>query len=149
MITVRDLLKQKGDQVFSISPDSTVFQALQIMAEKDIGALLVMESDQVLGIFSERDYARKIVLKGRTSKESTVGEMMADKVFFIKPDKTINDCMAVMTEKKIRHLPVLEDHRLIGLISIGDVVNHVIRSQKTTIADLENYIIGGHKAASI
>lgn len=149
MITVRDLLKQKGDQVFSISPDSTVFQALQIMAEKDIGALLVMESDQVLGIFSERDYARKIVLKGRTSKESTVGEMMADKVFFIKPDKTINDCMAVMTEKKIRHLPVLENHRLVGLISIGDVVNHVIRSQKTTIADLENYIIGGHKAASI
>lgn len=149
MITVRDLLKQKGDQVFSISPDSTVFQALQIMAEKDIGALLVMESDQVLGIFSERDYARKIVLKGRTSKESTVGEMMADKVFFIKPDKTINDCMALMTEKKIRHLPVLENHRLVGLISIGDVVNHVIRSQKTTIADLENYIIGGHKAASI
>ncbi|MGK7393091.1 MAG: CBS domain-containing protein [Candidatus Cyclobacteriaceae bacterium M3_2C_046] len=149
MITVKDLLKEKGNQVYSIHPETTVFDALTIMAEKEVGALVVIKDQQVVGMFSERDYARKIVLKGKSSKASPVGELMSVRVFFIKPGKSIQDCMVLMTEKKIRHLPVMDNGQLLGLVSIGDVVNKIIQEQRSTIKDLENYIVGGYGSSSV
>jgi CBS domain-containing protein len=144
--TIRDLLKSRGSHVYSVSPQNTVFQALQLMAEKDVGALVVMEDDRIVGMFSERDYARKLILKGRSSKNTPIGDLMSSKVFFVTPDKTIEDCMTLMTMKKIRHIPVMENGKLVGMVSIGDLVNKVISSQFTTIKDLENYIVGGYGA---
>ena len=144
MKTVRQLLEEKGREIHTISPDSTVYEALQKMSEKDIGALIVMEGDKLVGMFSERDYARKVVLHGRTSKDSKVGEFMVKGIHYILPGKTLQDCMVLMTEKKVRHLPVMEENELLGLVSIGDVVSAIITEQKNTIKDLEDYITGSY-----
>jgi CBS domain-containing protein len=142
MTTVRDLLRVKGNEVWFIAPDAPVYEALTLMAEKDVGALLVLDGGQLVGILSERDYARKIVLKGKTSRETAVREIMTDKVVWARPGQTIEECMALMTNKHIRHLPVLEEGRLIGVISIGDVVKSIISEQEFMIEQLENYITG-------
>ena len=142
MEIVRDILRTKGKQVWHTAPESSVYDALQLMAEKEIGALLVLAGDTVAGIFSERDYARKVVLHGRSSRDTRVGDVMTDNVVTVGPGHTIGDCMRVMTEKRIRHLPVLEDGVLIGLISIGDVVKSIITDQQSTIGHLEDYISG-------
>jgi CBS domain-containing protein len=143
MKTVRELLRNKGYHVWSIGPDATVYEALTLMAEKDVGALLVLDNaGQLVGILSERDYARKIVLKGKTSRETPVREIMTEKVVWVRPDQTIEECMALMTNKHIRHLPVMEEGRLLGVISIGDVVKDIISEQEFVIAQLENYITG-------
>ncbi|RPI27349.1 MAG: CBS domain-containing protein [Chloroflexota bacterium] len=142
MLTVKEILKAKGHEVWAIAPQAKVFEALQVMAEKDVGALLVVESDRLVGIFSERDYARKVVLEGKSSKETPVNEIMSHKVFYVQPEQTVEDCMALMTNKHIRHLPVLENGRLMGIISIGDVVKAIISEQEFVIAQLEKYIGG-------
>jgi CBS domain-containing protein len=142
MYTVGQILQNKGQQVWAISPSASVFEALQLMAARDIGALVVVEADRLVGIFSERDYARKVILHGKTSRETRVGEIMTTRVTFVKPGQTTEECMALMTEKHIRHLPVMEGERLIGLISIGDVVKAVISNQEFVISQLENYISG-------
>tara|TARA_B110001454_G_scaffold154591_1_gene143896 strand:- start:1169 stop:1603 length:435 start_codon:yes stop_codon:yes gene_type:complete len=144
MTTIAQLLKTKGDQIWSVEPKATIFEALEIMSEKEIGALLVMEDGKLTGIFSERDYARKVILKGKSSKETQVGELMTKKVFYIDSQKTINDCMAMMTAKRIRHVPVIEDNQVMGIVTIGDVVNQIISEQEVTINHLENYITGSH-----
>ncbi len=146
MVLIKDLLKQRGNHVYTISSDATVFEALGELAEKDIGALVVMDGDKLVGMFSERDYARKIVLKGLSSKISKVGELMTPKVFTISPEKSLDDCMKLMSTKKIRHVPVLERGKLVGLVSIGDIVNRIIYQQTIAIKDLENYIIGGYRS---
>ena len=144
MTTIAQLLNTKGNQIWSVEPKATIFEALEIMSEKEIGALLVMEDGKLTGIFSERDYARKVILKGKSSKETPVGELMTKKVFYIDPQKTINDCMAMMTAKRIRHVPVIEDNQVMGIVTIGDVVNQIISEQEVTINHLENYITGSH-----
>ena len=144
MTTIAQLLNAKGKQIWSVEPKATIFQALEIMSEKGIGALLVMEDGKLKGIFSERDYARKVILKGKSSKETPVGELMTKKVFYIDSQKTINDCMAMMTAKRIRHVPVIEDNQVMGIVTIGDVVNQIISEQEVTINHLENYITGSH-----
>jgi CBS domain-containing protein len=144
MTTIAQLLNAKGDQIWSVEPKATIFEALEIMSEKEIGALLVMVDGKLTGIFSERDYARKVILKGKSSKETQVGELMTKKVFYIDSQKTINDCMAMMTAKRIRHVPVIEDNQVMGIITIGDVVNQIISEQEVTINHLENYITGSH-----
>jgi len=144
MTTIAQLLNTKGDQIWSVEPKATIFEALEIMSEKEIGALLVMEDGKLTGIFSERDYARKVILKGKSSKETPVGELMTKKVFYIDPQKNINDCMAMMTAKRIRHVPVIEDNQVVGIVTIGDVVNQIISEQEVTINHLENYITGSH-----
>tara|TARA_Y100000294_G_scaffold3529_1_gene3767 strand:- start:836 stop:1270 length:435 start_codon:yes stop_codon:yes gene_type:complete len=144
MTTIAQLLNTKGDQIWSVEPKATIFEALEIMSEKEIGALLVMEDGKLTGIFSERDYARKVILKGKSSKETPVGELMTKKVFYIDSQKTINDCMAMMTAKRIRHVPVIEDNQVMGIVTIGDVVNQIISEQEVTINHLENYITGSH-----
>ena len=144
MTTIAQLLNTKGNQVWSVEPKATIFEALEIMSEKEIGALLVMENGKLTGIFSERDYARKVILKVKSSKETLVGELMTKKVFYIDSQKTINDCMAMMTAKRIRHVPVIEDNQVVGIVTIGDVVNQIISEQEVTINHLENYITGSH-----
>ena len=144
MTTIAQLLNTKGNQIWSVEPKATIFEALEIMSEKEIGALLVMEDGKLTGIFSERDYARKVILKGKSSKETQVGELMTKKVFYMDPQKTINDCMAMMTAKRIRHVPVIEDNQVMGIVTIGDVVNQIISEQEVTINHLENYITGSH-----
>ena len=144
MTTIAQLLNAKGDQIWSFEPKATIFEALEIMSAKEIGALLVMEDGKLTGIFSERDYARKVILKGKSSKETQVGELMTKKVFYIDSQKTINDCMAMMTAKRIRHVPVIEDNQVMGIVTIGDVVNQIISEQEVTINHLENYITGSH-----
>ena len=144
MTTIAQLLNAKGKQIWLVEPKATIFEALEIMSEKGIGALLVMEDGKLKGIFSERDYARKVILKGKSSKETPVGELMTKKVFYIDPQKTTNDCMAMMTAKRIRHVPVIEDNQVMGIVTIGDVVNQIISEQEVTINHLENYITGSH-----
>ena len=143
MKTVREILAGKGRAIWSIQPDATVFEALQAMAEKDVGALVVLDGETVAGVLSERDYARKVILHGRSSKELKVKEIMSSRVYFVKPEQNIEDCMALFTNKRVRHLPVLENDKLTGVISIGDVVKAVIAEQEFTIRHLENYITGG------
>lgn len=143
METVRQLVEAKGGRVWSVTPDTSVYEALRLMAERNIGALLVLEGDQLRGIFSERDYARKVILKGRSSRDTPVKEIMTSEVLYLRPEQSVKECMALMTEKRIRHLPVLEGNQLIGLISIGDVVKSVISEQEFLIDQLENYISGG------
>lgn len=141
--TIRQLLRVKGSDVWYIKPEATVYEALEIMAEKDIGALLVLDkANSLIGIFSERDYARKVVLKGKSSKETTVHEMMTSEVIYVGPETTIEDCMTLITAKRVRHLPVLENNQVIGIVTIGDVVNKVISTQEFTINELEKYITG-------
>jgi CBS domain-containing protein len=141
MPTVRQLLNEKSQRaVISVSPESTVYQALQVMAEMDVGAVLVMAQGEVQGIFSERDYARRIVLQGRTSVTTPVRDIMTSKVVYVLPDNTLQECMALMTERRIRHLPVLEDGLVIGMLSIGDLVRATIAEQQFFIDQLVHYI---------
>jgi CBS domain-containing protein len=142
MTTVQDLIKIKGKEVWHVTPATTVLDALNLMAEKDIGALLVLQGEKVVGIVSERDFARSIAKTGKCLVENTVEQYMTKYVFGIAPDQSIEDCMALMSEKHIRHLPVLDDGKLVGLISISDVVRELISSKDTTIHSLENYIEG-------
>jgi CBS domain-containing protein len=142
MPTVNDLLQTKGHSVWSVEKETTVFHALELMADKDVGALLVLDEGRVAGIFSERDYARKIILRGRTSRETPVREIMTEKVLYVRPEQTVHDCMALMTRHRVRHLPVLAEGELIGLVSIGDVVKCIMDDQEFMIEQLENYITG-------
>lgn len=139
---VNQLLKDKGRDVWSVAPDAPVYQALELMAEKNCGAVLVLDQDKMVGILSERDYARKVILQGKSSKDTPVKEIMSSRVVYIRPEQTVEDCMALMTDKRIRHLPVLENRKLVGLISIGDIVRAVISEQEFIIHQLENYITG-------
>ena len=142
METVRQILQRKGYQIFSISPDAKVFDALKIMAEKGVGALLVIDREKVDGIMSERDYARKVILLGKSSKEASVKEIMSSKVIYVEPYQSVEECMALMIDKKIRHLPVFENGKLSGIISIGDVVKAVIGEKEFVIDQLIHYIVG-------
>ncbi|MES9946977.1 MAG: CBS domain-containing protein [Candidatus Thiodiazotropha sp.] len=142
MQTVNQLLQRKGHGVETIEPNASVFDALKLMADKGIGSLVVIENEKVAGLFSERDYARNIILKGRTSKETQVKEIMTSQVVVINPGQTPEECMAIMTEKRIRHLPVMQDDELIGIISIGDLVKAIIEEQQFVIEQLVSYING-------
>ena len=141
MKTIGQVLKGKGKQIWSIKPDALVFDALKEMSEKNIGALLVMEGDNVLGVFSERDYARKVILKGKSSKTTTVEAIMSSPVIFITPDKACEEGLALMTAKHIRHLPVFDSNTLMGVVSMGDLVGAIIAEQKVVIDRLEKYIL--------
>jgi CBS domain-containing protein len=143
MKTVGDILQTKGSEVWTIPPETIVFDALKIMADKNVGALVVIDGAEVAGILSERDYARKVILHGKSSRELKAGEIMSATVYFVSPEQNIEDCMALFTNKRVRHLPVLQNNELIGIISIGDVVKAVIAEQEYTIKHLENYITGG------
>lgn len=140
---VKDILEKKGTDIYSTSPNDSVLEAIGKMAELNIGALLVMDGDELVGIISERDYRNKIILKGRTSKDTTVSQIMVDKVICVEPSDNVNLCMQLMTNKKIRHLPVIEHDKLVGVVSIGDVVKSVIETQKNEINSLRNYITTG------
>jgi CBS domain-containing protein len=143
MKIVRHLINEKGRAVWSISPEATVFEALKIMAEKDVGALLVLDDEKLVGIFSERDYARKVILAGKSSKDTLVREIMSTPVVSVAPQQTILECMAIMTQKHIRHLPVVDEGRLNGVISIGDVMKAVIAEQGQALDTLERDVLGG------
>jgi CBS domain-containing protein len=142
---IGQLLQVKGSQIWSIEPQAAAYRALQIMAEKNVGALLVIDRDQLVGIFSERDYARKVILKGKSSKETSVSQLMTTQVFYINTNDTLEECMALMTAKHIRHMPVLENKQLVGIVTLGDVVKQIIAEQKFTIRELEKYITGGYE----
>ena len=142
MQTIRDILRAKGTDVWCVEPDATVFDALRRMAGKEIGALVVTEGAQVVGLISEREYARKVVLAGRTSPTTLVREIMITPVMYIHLDQTIEECMSLMTEKRTRHLPVIEDGKLVGLISIGDIVKSIIADQQFLIEQLVRYVSG-------
>jgi CBS domain-containing protein len=143
MTTAASILKSKRDKnVYTIAPTATVYDALARMAEKGIGALLVMDGDKVVGIITERDYARKVALMSRTSKETLVRDVMTSPVMYVRPDQTSEECMALMTENRLRHLPVMEGGKLIGLVSIGDLVKDIISEQQFVIEQLEHYIVG-------
>lgn len=139
---IRDILHHKGNSVWTIAPDATVFEAIQMMAEKNIGALLVIEAEKLIGIISERDYTRKVILKGRASKETLVRDILSGKIIFVTPEHTIEECMRLMTEHRIRHLPVLDSARIAGVVSIGDLVNWIISAQNSAIHQLQTYITG-------
>jgi CBS domain-containing protein len=140
------ILNEKRREIFSISPNHTVFEAIKMLDEKNIGALLVMDGDKLVGMFSERDYTRKISLHGKRSRETCVSEVMTIDVKLTHPNETVDSCLRLMTDKRVRHLPVMENDKVIGLISIGDLVKHVIASQSAAIAHLENYISGGYSS---
>jgi len=140
MKTLKQLLEAKGRNVYSITPEARVFDALKLMADKSVGALIVMEGGRIIGILSERDYARKVILHGKSSHDLQVREIMTSKVITVHPGQTVEECMALMTENRIRHLPVSEGERLIGVLSIGDLVKEVIAEQRQTIEQLESYI---------
>ncbi|HMB73368.1 MAG TPA: CBS domain-containing protein [Gammaproteobacteria bacterium] len=142
MHTVRDILRRKGAAVQSVKPGDTVLHALRVMAEYDIGGVLVIDDDKLVGILTERDYARRVVLLGRASRDSAVADVMTSHVCCVSPDRTVNECMALMTDKRIRHLPVLEHKQVIGVVSIGDVVKSTIAEQEFEIAQLQSYIAG-------
>ena len=142
MKLVADILRTKGHAIWCVQPDSTVYDALKLMAEKDVGALVVTEKNHPIGIFSERDYARKVILAGRTSLNTSVREIMSSKVFYVQPETTIPECMALMTQERVRHLPVMAENELIGVVSIGDVVKDIITDQDMEIRQLENYVLG-------
>lgn len=137
---VRDILHTKGNNVYSVEPTIMVYQAIERMCEKNIGALLIVENGKLIGIFTERDYARKLILKGKSSKTTPISELMTQNPITVTPENTVDECMNLMTGKFIRHLPVVENEKLIGLISIGDVVKLTIEEQKDIIEYLENYI---------
>jgi CBS domain-containing protein len=140
MKTVKQLLSAKGTQIYSIRPDAKVYEALEAMAQKDVGALLVTEGSRLVGIISERDYARKVRLHGKWSHDVPVREIMTEDVVTVDPSRTVEECMAIVTRQRVRHLPVCEDDRLVGVISIGDLVKEVIAEQQETIKQLESYI---------
>jgi len=143
MKLVKQILKEKGHHFWSVGSDTMVIDALKLMAEKEVGALLVLDGGKLVGIMSERDYARKVILKGKSSLDTPVREIMTPKVFFIRPAQTIEDCMALMTDKHIRHLPVMDGDKVVGVISIGDLVKATIDEKDFMIKQLENYITGG------
>ena len=142
-MTVNQLLKSKGSAVWSVTPETSVFEALRVMAERNVGALVVLERGELRGIFSERDYARKVILHGKSSKDTPVCEIMTEKVDCVSPSNSVRECMARMTDKHIRHLPVVDGGPVVGLISIGDVVKAIISDQEFMIEQLESYIAGG------
>ena len=142
MKTVQQLLGEKGHDIESVHPDDSVFDAIQKLANANIGSLMVVEDDRPVGIFTERDYARNVILKGKSSPTTPVRDIMTTRVIYVQPEQTVEECMAIMTDKHIRHLPVLEDEKLIGMISIGDLVKSIIADQKYTIEQLEQFIHG-------
>jgi len=142
-ITVETLLRRKGYEILSVAPECSVYDALKMMAEKDIGALLVFESEKMVGIFSERDYARKVDLKGKSARVATVREVMTENVITVDARENVENCMDLMTKKHIRHLPVVRNRVVAGVISIGDIVKAIISEQQSTIQHLEKYIVGG------
>lgn len=141
-ISISDILAAKGGQVWSVPPESTVLDAIKLMADKNIGALLVTKDGRLTGVISERDYTRNVVLKGRSSKDTTVREIISGRIVSVSPDHTVEDCMRLMTEHRIRHLPVVQGNKILGVISIGDLVNSIISSQNSAIQQLETYITG-------
>lgn len=142
MMTVRELLEQKGGVVWTIAPNASVFEAIRTMAEKGVGALVVVEGGRVVGIISERDYARKVILQGKSSRQTSCREIMTDTVFFVTQERTVDECMALMTDKRIRHLPVMKDDHLVGIVSVGDCIKAIISKQQFIIEQLESYIRG-------
>ncbi len=140
--TISEILNYKGSNVWCVAPDSTVFDAIQIMADRNVGALLVTEDGRLVGILSERDYTRKIVLKGKSSKQTAVREILSGDVISITPNHTVEECLRLMTENRVRHLPVLEEEKIVGIVSIGDLVNWIISAQTSTIQQLQTYIGG-------
>ena len=142
MTMINQLLKVKGHGYFAVGPDETVYSAIQKMAEEDIGSVLVMDRATLVGIFTERDYARNVVLKGRSSPQTLVRDIMSTQVAYVEPDDTVEKCLALMTQKRVRHLPVVQDEGVVGVISIGDLVKSIIDDQRFTIDQLETYISG-------
>jgi CBS domain-containing protein len=142
MRTVGDILDAKGSEIYSISPDATVYEALSRMAEKNVGSMLVFEGSDLVGLISERDYSRKTILKGRFSKETAVREIMTTELISVHPDDDIEECMELFTDKHVRHLPVVEEGKVVGLVSIGDIVKNIIDYKEFIIEELENYIKG-------
>jgi CBS domain-containing protein len=140
--TIQEILAHKGTTVWSVSPDVTVFDAIQMMADKNIGALLVTEQGKLVGILTERDYTRKVVLKGKSSKQTAVKEILTGPLIHVTPAHTVDECMRLMTEHRVRHLPVLEASEIAGIVSIGDLVNWIISAQHSTIQQLQSYIAG-------
>jgi CBS domain-containing protein len=140
---ISSLLHHKGAAVWSVAPEATVFEAIKLMANKNVGALLVMSGDKVDGVISERDYTRKVMLQGKSSKETRVREILSSHVVSVTPNQSVEDCMKLMTENRVRHLPVLDGQKVVGIISIGDLVNWTISAQDATIAQMEQYIAGG------
>lgn len=140
--TINEILQHKGTQVWTVAPEATVFEAIQLMSDKNVGALLVVENGVLRGILSERDYTRKVALRGKTSREVRVREIISEKVTIATPQHSIEDCMRLMTENRIRHLPVMQGSEIKGIVSIGDLVNWIISAQTTTIHQLETYITG-------
>jgi CBS domain-containing protein len=142
MKAIKDILNIKGHEIWSVEPDNTVFDAVKLMAEKRVGALLVMKGERLVGIVTERDYARKTVLENRSSRDSPVKEIMTKRVLCVAPERTLDECMALMTDKRARHLPVVENKRVVGMISIGDLVKAMISEQQILIDQLQHYISG-------
>lgn len=140
--TLSEILSFKGSAVWSVSPSATVYDAIQMMADKNVGALLVIEQDRLVGILSERDYTRKVVLKGKSSKQTAVKEILTGNVIQVGPAQTVEECLRLMTDHHVRHLPVLEGDRIVGIVSIGDLVNWIISAQSSTIQQLQTYITG-------
>lgn len=143
MRTVSDIVKKKGSHVWSVTPGTTVYDTLKLMAEREVGAVVVLDQGKLVGIFSERDYARLVILKGRASKDTPVREVMSSRVMFVGPEHTVEDCMALMTDKRVRHLPVVKGDALLGMVSIGDVVKDMIAEKEFIIEQLANYIQRG------
>ncbi|MFT5610335.1 MAG: CBS domain-containing protein [Polaribacter sp.] len=144
MTTVDKLLSIKTKEIWSLAPNDSVFEALELMADKNVSGLLIVKNEKLVGIFTERDYARKLILKGKFSKDTEVGDLMTKNVLYVEPSNTIDDCMKLMTDKRIRHLPVMNKGHLIGVVTIGDLVKQIISEQETTIHQLENYISGSY-----
>lgn len=142
MKTVQQILDDKGHDVWSVKPDDTVLESLRLMADKGVGALLVMDSDKLVGVVTERDYARKVILDGKSSSKTPVGEIMSSKVLCVSPQRTVDECMALMTDKRARHLPVLDHKQVVGVVSIGDLVKAMISEQQFLIDQLQHYISG-------
>jgi CBS domain-containing protein len=141
-VPISALLHHKGTELWSIAPEATVFEAIKLMADKNIGSLLVMSGDRLVGVFTERDYTRKIALQGKTSKATQVREILSGKIVSVTPHQTVEECMRLMTENRVRHLPVLESGKIVGVVSIGDLVNWTISAQDAAIAQMEQYISG-------
>lgn len=142
--TIGAILSRKGAEIYSVAPDATVFEAIELMANKNVGALVVMDGERLIGMISERDYTRKVMLRGKRSRETPVHEIMSTDLIVVQPQEPVENCLRTMTEKRVRHLPVVEDGKLRGVISIGDLVKWVIASQHAAISHLESYIYGGY-----
>ena len=142
MTAVSQLLQAKGQDIWSIAPDASVYDAIQLMADKQVGALLVLDAQKLVGIISERDYARKVILQGKSSHTTRVSEIMTTTVFYVRPEQSLEDCMALMTSKRVRHLPVMSEGRLLGVVSIGDLVKALLAEREIRIEQLEQYITG-------